>query len=421
MSKQLDARSRKPYYWPRLVIYVVILILLYQFFTSFSASPMSLQSKNEKLPWYKHHHPRLPQYNPYATTNLTTQEREALTSQMVERASQLVSRAFPEMENKIIGSSLSQDEVVQFRSLVDCWTSTGKWVRMDGEVKVMSHYQDSLYGKCDRKHRGEGQREALRYVWQSKCAPIKDNMDNSVNEDRWCEVLRGRHLLVVGDLVQYQLHEIFLDAFRDGPTVCFGELNCREHTLCAEPHRESHLKYLRNDLLSINRKMNLNHGRPKVDMIEMPFATPSLGRSYPVFILNRSPVRETDEAFITGLIATMKEIRKNNANTLVIYRSSSIGHPFCDDASGPIESLTDDEYKLLPYGWSEIKRRNAIAKAIIEGAGGVYVDLGALTDLRPDGHVGGQDCLRYCIPGPLDSWIHVLYQVFLALDGQISL
>lgn len=227
MSKQLDARSRKPYYWPRLVIYVVILILLYQFFTSFSASPMSLQSKNEKLPWYKHHHPRLPQYNPYATTNLTTQEREALTNQMVERASQLVSRAFPEMENKIIGSSLSQDEVVQFRSLVDCWTSTGKWVRMDGEVKVMSHYQDSLYGKCDRKHRGEGQREALRYVWQSKCAPIKDNMDNSVNEDRWCEVLRGRHLLAVGDLVQYQLHEIFLDAFRDGPTVCFGELNCR--------------------------------------------------------------------------------------------------------------------------------------------------------------------------------------------------
>ncbi|CAO3667574.1 unnamed protein product [Rhizopus microsporus] len=118
----------------------------------------------------------------------------------------------------------------------------------------------------------------------------------------------------------------------------------------------------------------------------MPFAKPSFGRGYPIFILNRSPVHETDEEFMKGLIETMKTIRKNNPNTLVIYRSSSIGHPFCDDAEGPIEGLTDSDYKVLPFGWSETKRRNLIAKTIIEGAGGVYVDLGALTDLRPDGH-----------------------------------
>ncbi|CEI87819.1 hypothetical protein RMCBS344292_02227 [Rhizopus microsporus] len=229
-------------------------------------------------------------------------------------------------------------------------------------------------------------------------------MDHSVNRDRWCKVLNGRHILVVGDLVQYQLHEIFLNTFRDGPTVCFGELNCREHTLCNEPYQETHLKYLRNDRLSNNQHTNINQGYPTVDIIEMPFAKPSFGRGYPIFILNRSPVHETDEEFMKGLIETMKTIRKNNPNTLVIYRSSSIGHPFCDDAEGPIEGLTDSDYKT-----------------IIEGAGGVYVDLGALTDLRPDGHVGGQDCLRYCIPGPLDSWMHILYQVFLALDGKIPL
>ncbi|KAG1453925.1 hypothetical protein G6F56_007446 [Rhizopus delemar] len=348
-------------------------------------------------------------------------EREQLTEEMVELAKKQTAAAFPDEKEVIHGSTLNAEQVAQFRTLVDCWTSTGKWIKMEEPVKVLSHYQDSLYGRCDRKYKGVGQREALRYVWQSSCAPIKNNVDNSVNEDRWCRVLRGRHVLVVGDLVQYQLHELFLDAFRDGPTVCFGELNCREHTLCAEPHRESHLKYLRNDLLSTNRKVDINHGRPKVDVIEMPFATPSMGRSYPVFILNRSPVHETDQEFIKGLVSTMKEIRKNNANTLIIYRSSSIGHPFCDDAMGPVDPLTDEEYRALPYGWSETKRRNLIAKAIVEGSGGVYVDLGALADLRPDGHVGGQDCLRYCIPGPLDSWVHILYQIFLALEGQIPL
>jgi len=49
----------------------------------------------------------------------------------------------------------------------------------------------------------------------------------NVDAQHWCQVLRGRHLLVVGDLVQYQLHELFLDTLRDGPAVCFGELNCK--------------------------------------------------------------------------------------------------------------------------------------------------------------------------------------------------
>ncbi|KAG1178655.1 hypothetical protein G6F70_002888 [Rhizopus microsporus] len=363
----------------------------------------------------------MPPFNQYATVNLTQHEREKLTQDMIAKASNLVSRAFPDIQTTIMGASLNKEQVQQFRSLVECWTSSGKWVKMDGPVKVMPHFQDPLYAKCDRKYKGEGQRDAVRYVWQSTCEPVKNNMDHSVNRDRWCKVLNGRHILVVGDLVQYQLHEIFLNTFRDGPTVCFGELNCREHTLCNEPYQETHLKYLRNDRLSNNQHTNINQGYPTVDIIEMPFAKPSFGRGYPIFILNRSPVHETDEEFMKGLIETMKTIRKNNPNTLVIYRSSSIGHPFCDDAEGPIEGLTDSDYKVLPFGWSETKRRNLIAKTIIEGAGGVYVDLGALTDLRPDGHVGGQDCLRYCIPGPLDSWMHILYQVFLALDGKIPL
>ncbi|KAI9263680.1 hypothetical protein BY458DRAFT_514428 [Sporodiniella umbellata] len=421
MSKLQDVRSKKTI-WTRIVIYIACFIALVHFFKTFFASSSSPMLLNKAaFPWYTQQHPHLPPHNAHVTTHLSTKEREALTTKMVKLARDQTANAFPDFNNKIAGSMLSSEQADKFRALIECWTSSGSWVKMNEPVKVLSHYQDSIYGKCDRKHKmEEGQREALRYVWQSSCAPIKNNPDNSVSEETWCDVLRGRHVLVVGDLVQYQLHELFLDVFRDGPTACFGE-TIIEHTLCSEPHQKSHLKYLRNDILSTNKKMDIDHGHPRVNIIQMPFATVSVGRSYPIFILNRSSVQETDTDFIKSLIDTMKEIRKNNPMTLVIYRSSAIGHPFCDEASGPIDQLTDEEYRLLPYGWSETKRRNLIAKAIVEGSGGVYVDLGALADLRPDGHVGGQDCLRYCIPGPLDSWVHILYQVFLGLEGRIVL
>lgn len=166
--------------------------------------------------------------------------------------------------------------------------------------------------------------------------------------------------------------------------------------------------------------MNANNGHPKADIIEWPFTSSSIMRGYPIVVLNRAPVIESDDSFIKGLIETLRVMRKGNPNSLVIYRSTGIGHPFCNEATGPLkEALTDEELRLLPFGWSEIGRRNAIARVIIEAAGGVFVDLAALSDLRPDGHIGGQDCLRYCIPGPLDSWALILYKVFLGLEGHV--
>lgn len=128
---------------------------------------------------------------------------------------------------------------------------------------------------------------------------------------------------------------------------------------------------------------------------------------------------DDDMLFTRRLIQTMRVIRESSPDALVIYKSAFISHPFCDDATGPLATgLSDEELKRLPYGWSETKRRNAIAKAVVESAGGLYLDLAAMVDRRPDGHLGGADCSRYCIPGPLDATVQVLYHVFLALEQQ---
>ncbi|PKC12254.1 hypothetical protein RhiirA5_353153 [Rhizophagus irregularis] len=50
-----------------------------------------------------------------------------------------------------------------------------------------------------------------------------------------------------------------------------------------------------------------------------------------------------------------------------------------------------------------------IAKEIIEAVGGVYWNLENVMETRIDDHIGGQDCIRWCIPGPSDIWLNLLF------------
>ncbi|KAG0174713.1 hypothetical protein DFQ28_007559 [Apophysomyces sp. BC1034] len=415
------------------MVYCAIVTFLYQTTRYLWAGPEPVLPKDPKpqeshkvkddgiyndFPWYKTQH-RRPQFQSnFTTSHLTTAERRQLHTAAIARAKTHALEMLGVIEGISGTKYQTQEEAERFRSLVDCWTQ-GRWEHTPGFR--LTHRQDAVFGSCDKKfyktHESSELREAVKYSWapSSSCALRK------VDSGRWCELLRGRHMLLVGDLVHYQLHDLLLDALRDGPTECFGELNCKgskRKKLLLNP--EARLRFLRNDVLSTARRVEKAGGHPSVDIIQWPFVTSNILKAYPILILNRSPVVEDDETFLHDLSWTMKTIRRTVPDALVIYRSSSIGHPYCDDATTPMPShLADDQLRRLPYGWSELNRRNAIARAVVEAAGGLFVDLAALTDVRPDGHVGGQDCLRYCIPGPTDAWIHVLYNVFLGLESKV--
>lgn len=424
MSKSLQRRSK----WIRFLVYIICITLLIHWL-----SPTT-KKNSKQLPWYTSTHPDMSalQLNEHWKTSLSTKERDLLTETMVKKARILVAKEFPNIQG-IPGSAAIDTHLKakQFRSHVDCWT-TGEWTKVDKPDYVMPHFQDPIYGKCTKKY-NNSLTPAAKYVWKSTDSRCPQTPH--IEPANWCKALNGRNILLVGDLVHYQLHEVLLDTLRDGPAICFGELNCKgkqgrtqqkpylkqfyvytlDHTVCSDS--ESKIRYLRNDILSLRRKMDQKHGDPRGDLIEWPFVVGGLLKRFQILLLNRAPVLESDEEFIQGLMGTLKTIRKQNPESLVIYRSTGIGHPFCDEAAGPLEQrLTDDEMKKLPHGWSELNRRNAIARELIEGAGGVFVDLAALSDVRPDGHIGGQDCLRYCIPGPLTGWAQILYQVFLGLE-----
>ncbi|KAI8987375.1 hypothetical protein BDF20DRAFT_969036 [Mycotypha africana] len=384
------------------------------------------------FPWYQAKHTR-PRFKPnvnITTTHRTPEERLAIQRLAVEKAKRLADKILG--IQTLRGTRLADQhpqKTLEFRQMVDCWLTQGQWVKKE-DVFHLKHIQDPLYSTCDKQNR----KESLAYEWviSNQCpatAPSSSHF-KAVDSQRWCKAINGRHMLLVGDLVHYQYHEVLLDAFRTEPSVCYGELNCKDHTICSDgttngEQEDTRLRYIRNDILSTRRRPPQNAithiASAYPNIIEWPFATTQLLTTYPILILSRTAVlNDSDDQFTKQLLHTLKLIRDHAPNTLIIYTSSMIGHPFCQDARHPLlqpNGFTDEHYAKLPYGWSETQRRNAIARVIIEASGGLFLDVTEkMLSTRPDGHIAKHgDCSRYCIPGPLDSLIPLLYNIFIQL------
>lgn len=221
-------------HWARFIVYIGLVVLIYHLVSAFLTpvanvhpprpSPADVApSKHRDLhfdyPWYRKPHPRPPILNNYSTGALSAAERARLHKHAVDTARQKALAVFYEVEGIPGSQQRTAKQAAAFRARVDCWHK-GAWVKGKQQV-IRKHFQDPTFGVCAKKHKQDG----TDYVWKPSSAEC--SLAPTVDTAAWCNVLRGRHVLVIGDLVQYQLHDLLLDVLRDGPTVCFGELNCK--------------------------------------------------------------------------------------------------------------------------------------------------------------------------------------------------
>jgi hypothetical protein len=179
--------------------------------------------KEYDLPWYP------------KKDKISTADRIELELKASIAAREMAHEAFRSLEIQgIPGSAIKTAEQAQLvHSQVDCFTQ-GSWVYDPRPRDLLTHLQESLYSKCDKRYERDQKdtdtsewkvRNELKYIWipvdRSQC-PL-----TAVDKSNWCEILDGRHMLLVGDILQFQMHELLLDTFRDGPAVCYGELNCK--------------------------------------------------------------------------------------------------------------------------------------------------------------------------------------------------
>lgn len=136
-------------------------------------------------------------------------------------------------------------------------------------------------------------------------------------------------------------------------------------------------------------------------------------------VINRGAWFEKMPFFARDLAATCRFLRFTFPDKLIVFRNTVPGHVNCSLYREPMQKRLDVP-DWAPYSWGSFLRENARAKSIVESFGMVYLDVYAQTQFRADGHKGHNakgtpDCLHYCFPGPVDTWIQLLYNTMAQL------
>ncbi|KAG0202911.1 hypothetical protein BGX33_009389 [Mortierella sp. NVP41] len=297
-----------------------------------------------------------------------------------------------------------------------------------------------------------------------------------IQPEEFCRLLGPRHIVLVGDLIHWQLHDSIMYNMFDNPQACYGDLACHMgvgHPLCPLPN-DVCLKFVRTDDSKSfqTHKHRINETKTQ-DPVEMPWLKDMRLKDTVILGATHQPMK--DKMFQRLLTDTVTKIRRARPEALIIYRNNPVGHPECpskgnglnsnklqrqqrDDqqqqqafkaADGTISGQQQQQRVLestvkvpishnsstfgaparlferdiplvemldYPLNWAHYDRQNRVAKAIIKASGGVYWNAATMTNMRPDGHVGGQDCLSYRRPGPTDEWAVSLFNLLKTIE-----
>ena len=92
------------------------------------------------------------------------------------------------------------------------------------------------------------------------------------------------------------------------------------------------------------------------------------------------------------------------------------GHLNCTDHLTPLSHRQDPSLLPPAWNWDKFAVQNERAKGFVGDYGALYMDVDTMTALRADGHLGTNlagitDCLHYCNPGPMDTWVRMLHNI----------
>ncbi|KAG0091459.1 hypothetical protein BGZ92_000661 [Podila epicladia] len=353
---------------------------------------------------------------------------------------------FEQDRTRIPGTGINTPEkTAQFRALMDQALNQGRWV-----YEADRDYPD--FGGAtgwSKKKQNERDRdvtidrapfpEAGKYHWQpllTSGGSDKNYMTahsttpwytNRIQPEDFCHILGPRHIVLVGDLIHYQLHDSIMYNMFDTPQICYGDIACHQgvgHPLCPLPN-DVRLKFVRNDLLSPastkTTKANETRTHHPVEMAWLKDL-----KLKDTIILGAPHHVMKDQQFRKRLVQTLLKIRLMRPEALqqvLLPPSSPKSGTWLSNRTtfgAPARPLEHDipveEILEYPLNWSHYDRQNQMAKVIVEAVGGIYWNVATMTNRRPDGHVGGHDCLSYRRPGPTDEWAVSLYNLFKTIE-----
>lgn len=211
------------------------------------------------------------------------------------------------------------------------------------------------------------------------------------------------------------------------------------------------LAFSRNDLLILNPKdfpfflrfdgaVKLHHFSEKAGR-DADLLLLSVGHHFPSFVkylTERIGAQMPPNAFFhLNLNSTLGQIVQRRQNyghhpSSVLLVSSVIPVPGCRRFTAPLtlpEALFEQsaaiarEFTGLRMFWDGVLKQNTIAQWLAMTHGASFLDISPLSLMRPDGQMARfspkNDCLHSCLPGPVDTWIQLAFNLWQAMRDRL--
>ena len=130
-----------------------------------------------------------------------------------------------------------------------------------------------------------------------------------------------------------------------------------------------------------------------------------------VLVANWGPFYLPDDQLREGMRDFAMWVNTTLTNTTFIFRSANMAHFNCDEHLVPdnnwtLDAADEPEHPEWHWGHFPGQSQRVVRPELLKGQ--FYLDILPLSRKRPDAHPGQGDCLHYCLPGPMDTWVILL-------------
>lgn len=298
------------------------------------------------------------------------------------------------------------------RARIACWTHGGSWVDTGAPVPTSDDPDPEPY----------------TWIPTGGCP---DSPFRPFNKSAFCDVLRGRHVHLIGDSTTRDYHSALQSTLRVDHYI--GRLVGHEYGrygygfrndsfICADkPKGRSRL------LLFSQNRFHSRDGmiKPPVSVADYLNLSAQAGASPEIVLLNRGLHFSGDHEFLSDVSATFQSMGRQHPQALVLWRSMTPPHPFCMEHTRPIPSpqpwaQLDEAPKGRDYHYSALLTRQVpMLRNLIENdtwPGVIYLDITSPMALRPDVHGSPKDCVHYARPRYHNIWTRLLYNILVEID-----
>ena len=267
------------------------------------------------------------------------------------------------------------------------------------------------------------------------------------NPAEMCAVANGRNILFVGDSLQQEFYFEFVSAALATTAASDGLFNssntrtkrlesaARCEKLC-DWGKDCRLPVVVDCINEPSFTMNFERSNHLDGFVknyklrsEAGAIMSSLARhNISLILMSTGTHYQKDDELLKNLNASLSLIYEHHPLMSIIFRNTFTGHENCAATmrSSPLENTPSERERVNrkslvnpQYNWYLYQTQNALVKEFLS----VYfpmvffIDIATSTNLRIDSHVSKNDCLHYCMPGPISEWVVFHFNALLRISN----